>query len=225
MTPTFIGYDQAERMVSALIGGVAEWRPDCVAGIARGGLVPATMVACALALPLSVISFERRSRAVAWVGAAPPPGRVVLVDDCCATGETLGAVRNALVAEGFPCLTLTIVHDPETTAFVPDFSHPMRTLFRLPWERGESTPAARALRATGAPADRRTELPFIGLALDGVFLPDRSRAEYAADIAEALRRRDALQPFARLPAFPPDRAVIITGRSEISRPQTEAWLR
>src|SRR6185312_923654 len=133
------------------------------------------------------IGFERRSGATAWIGPPPDGKRVLLVDDCSATGQTMLAARAALLGEGLACATLTIAHDPETTRYVPDFSHPMRDLFRFPWERGEATPAARALRATGAPAHRATEAPFIGLDLDGVFLPDVPRAHYDADLAEALR--------------------------------------
>ena len=50
------------------------------------------------------------------------------------------------------------------------------------------------------------------------------RAHYDADLAEALSRRHALEPFAALPPFSPERAVIITGRPEGDRPHTEAWL-
>jgi hypoxanthine phosphoribosyltransferase len=222
--PVFIGYDRAEHMVCALLDGVMAWQPDTVAAILRGGLVPATMAACTLALPLSMLSWDRRSRAPAWVGPPPEGKRILLVDDCCATGQTMHAARDAVRDLGVDCRTLTIVHDPETTRYVPDFSHPMRELFRFPWERGEATPAARALRQTGAPADRSTEAPFVGLDLDGVFLPDVPRAHYDTDLAGALRQRHALKPFAVLPPFAPERAVVITGRPEIDRTQTAEWL-
>lgn len=222
--PRFIGYDQAEHMVAALLGDASAWRPDAVVGIARGGLVPATMVSCMLALPLFMIGWDRRTGASFWGGPAPEEKRILLVDDCCATGETMRAIRAVLLRHGADCATLTIVHDPETTNYVPDFSHPMRELFRFPWERGEATPAARALRATGAPATRATEAPFVGLDLDGVFLPDMPRSHYDADLAAALLRRHALEPYAALPPFSRDRAVVITGRPEIDRVQTEAWL-
>jgi hypoxanthine phosphoribosyltransferase len=222
--PVFIGYDRAERMLAALLDGVMAWQPDAVVAILRGGVIPGSMAACMLALPLAMIGCDRHSGAVAWVGPVPAGKRVLLVDDCCATGQTMRLVRTALLDQGFDCATLTIVHDPETTRYVPDFSHPMRELFRFPWERGEATPTARALRATGAPADRSTEAPFIGLDLDGVFLPDVPRAHYERDLADALRHRHALEPFAVLPQFSPERAVVITGRYEIDRAQTQAWL-
>lgn len=222
--PVFIGYDQAERMLAAMLDRAEQWRPDAVVGIARGGMVPATMAACLLALPLFSLAWDRASGATAWIGPRPDGRRILLVDDCCATGATMRSVRIALHDEGRDCLTLTIVHDPETTGFVPDLSHPMRALFRFPWERGEATPAARALRTTGAAADRATEAPFYGLDLDGVFLPDVPLAEYRADLTAALARRQSLPLLPNLPHFSPDRAVVITGRPICDHADTAAWL-
>ena len=222
--PTFIGYDQAERMLAALLDRAADgFAPEAVAGIVRGGLVPATMAACLLSLPLAMLRADRAGGA-AWVGTPPDARRLLLVDDCCATGATLRAARDALTEQGFACRTLTITHDPETTGFVPDLSHPMTTLFRFPWERGDATPAARAARARGARPDRADERPFFGLDLDGVFLPDVPHATYAADIAAAIAERHALSPFPTLPAFAPERAVVITGRPDTDRAGTAAWL-
>jgi len=223
--PVFISYDQTERLVASLLDRASLWAPDAVAGIARGGLVPATMASCMLALPLFIIGWDRATGITRWIGPAPADGaRILLVDDACATGATMASVRAALLAWGHDCATLAALHDPETTRYIPDFSHPMQEYFRLPWERGEATPAARARRRTGAARERSTERPFFGLDLDGVFLPDVPQAHYDADLAEALGRRQALEPFAVLPPFSPDRAVVITGRPEMDRPHTEAWL-
>ncbi|MDE2582308.1 MAG: hypothetical protein KGL52_11795 [Rhodospirillales bacterium] len=221
--PHFIGYDQAERMLNALLDRAQAWGPEAVAGIARGGLVPASMVASLLALPLAMLSV-RRGGTVSWLGPAPAGQRLLLVDDACSSGETMLTARAALAAEGRDCLTLTVAYDPERSAYVPDLSHPMTALFRFPWERGEATPTSRAARATGAPPDRATEAPFVGLDLDGVFLPDLPRAEYEAALDAALAARAALDPFPHLPWFDPARAVVITGRPEIDRAATAAWL-
>src|SRR5271165_2849622 len=37
--PVFLGYDQTERMIAALLDRAEQWQPDYVVGIARGGLV------------------------------------------------------------------------------------------------------------------------------------------------------------------------------------------
>ena len=60
--PVFLGYDQTERMIAALLDRAARWQPDAVVGIARGGLVPASMAAGILALPLAMIGFDRAAR-------------------------------------------------------------------------------------------------------------------------------------------------------------------
>jgi adenine/guanine phosphoribosyltransferase-like PRPP-binding protein len=222
--PVFLGYDQTERMIAALLDRAAAWQPQAVVGIARGGLVPASMAAGLLASQLAMIGFDRAAGRVDWIGAPPAGGRILLVDDGCSTGGTMQAVRAALLAEGRDCLTLAVVHDPEVARYVPDLSHPMRALWRFPWERGEATPAGRALRATGAGPDRATELPFHGLDLDGVFLPDVPSAVYEADLAAAVAQRHDTPPHAVLPHFDPTRAVVITGRPEMDRALTEEWL-
>ncbi len=110
----------------------------------------------------------------------------------------MNATRLALRDQGWMVLTLTVTHDPETTCYVPDLSHPMRELFRFPWERGEATPGARALRATGARSDRRMEAPFIGFELDCI-----SPAALAGDRVVVITRRpegerpDAMECLAR----------------------------
>jgi hypoxanthine phosphoribosyltransferase len=223
--PVFISYDQAERLIAALLDRISLWAPDAVAGIARGGLVPATMASCMLGLRLFMIGWDRGTGVARWVGPPPSVGdRILLVDDACSTGATMASVRAALVDWGYACATLTLLHDPETTGYVPDFSHPMRELFRFPWERGEATLAARAQRQAGLRIELSIERPFFGLDLDGVFLPEIPRAEYDAALAETLSRRHALEPFAVLPPFPPERAVVITGRPESDRRLTEEWL-
>ena len=71
--PHFIGYDQAERMVAALMDRAAAWNPDAVVAIVRGGLVPATMAAAMLALPLALAGWDRQGGkvSVACLEAAP----------------------------------------------------------------------------------------------------------------------------------------------------------
>jgi hypoxanthine phosphoribosyltransferase len=223
--PVFVSYDQTERLIACLLDRVLLLAPDAVAGIARGGIVPATMAACMLALPLFMIEWDRRSGLSAWIGSSPAAGaRILLVDDACSTGVTMASVRAALLDWGYQCTTLTVLYDPDTTCYVPDASHPMRELFRFPWERGEATPIARTRRDNGAPSELAAERPFFGLDLDGVFLPDIPRAAYDGDLSVALQRRQSLIPFAVLPPFSPERAVVITGRPECDRAQTEAWL-
>jgi hypoxanthine phosphoribosyltransferase len=199
--PVFIGYDQVERMVAALLETAAEWRPEAVVGIARGGVVPAAMAAGILALPLSFVSHDAITGAVSWIGPPASGRRILLVDDCCSSGNTLHRTRTMLCDEGRDCLTLVVVHDPDTVRHMPDLSYPMRALFRLPWERGEATPTGRAAKASSIRDAPRAEAPFVGLGLNtwptanlatglGKHLP-LDRAVLICELPEAERTRIA----------------------------------
>lgn len=163
--PVFLGYDRVELMLAALMRPIDAWGPEAVAGIARGGMIPATMLGCMLGLPVFTLGFDRRHGRAEWIGPQAS-GRVLVVDDSCSSGETLRLAREAVARTASAVATACIVHDPEVARFVPDFSHPMRDLFRLPWERGEATPAARAGRARGVVA-AGFEAPFVGIGVAG----------------------------------------------------------
>lgn len=203
--PVFIGYDQVERMVAALLEKAAAWQPDAVVGIARGGVVPAAMAAGILALPLAYVGHDPATGAVTWIGPATSGRRILLVDDCCSSGGTLHRTRAALRDEGRECLTLVVVHDPDTVRHKPDLSFPMRELFRLPWERGEATPTGRAAKASGTRNEPGAEAPFVGLGLD---------EQLVTKIASAREKPEASHG---LPRLPPERGVLISGLPESRR--------
>ncbi len=210
--PVFIGYDQVERMVASLVERAASWHPDEVVGIARGGVVPAAMAAGILALPLSFLSHDQATGAVGWIGPAAAGQRILLVDDCCSSGITLHHAAAKLRQGGKDCMTLVVVHDPDTIRHLPDLSYPMRDLFRLPWERGEATPTGRAAKASGAIRDPRAEAPFVGLAIDESLL-----MQIAANLADPTAA-------ARLPHLPPGRGALISGLPETDRDRISAAL-
>jgi hypoxanthine phosphoribosyltransferase len=203
--PVFLGYDQVERMIASLLDEAAAWRPDAVVGIARGGLVPAAMAAGILALPLSMVGHDATTGAVTWIGPPSRGRRILLVDDCCSSGNTLHQTRTSLTDAGLECLTLVVVHDPDTVRHVPDLSHPMRALFRLPWERGEATPTGRAAKSAGTRNALAAEAPFFALGVDETLL---------AEIAAGHDRQ-------RLPF---ERAVLICGLTEPERTRVTGLL-
>jgi hypoxanthine phosphoribosyltransferase len=203
--PVFLGYDQIERMVAALLDDAAAWRPDAVVGIARGGLVPAAMAAGILALPLSIVGHDATNGATTWIGPHSSGHRILLVDDCCSSGNTLHRTRTSLTEAGYECLTLVVVHDPDMARHLPDLSHPMRALFRLPWERGEATPTGRAAKFARVRNDLAVEAPFIALGFDETLL---------ADVAAGRELRQ----------LPADRAVLICGLAEAERARINAVL-
>jgi adenine/guanine phosphoribosyltransferase-like PRPP-binding protein len=233
--PVFISYDQVERMVAALLQSAANFQPDEVVGIARGGLVPAAMAAGILATSLSFVGHDKATGAVTWIGPPASGRRILLVDDCCSTGNTLQRAQAMLKGEGRQCLTLVVVHDPDVAAHLPDLSFPMRDLFRLPWERGEATPAGRAAKASGGNVDHTAEAPFVGFGLSHAVLSasalpplPRERAVLIGEFPETERSRIvamlAETPYRHLPLECQPRPIA-GGKNAIARIKADAATR
>src|SRR3546814_7720232 len=70
--------------------------------IARGGLVPATMAATALDLPLFGVAYSRARREVSWFTAQQPQAgaRLLLVEDIAGRGTTLADCAAFLRGQG-----------------------------------------------------------------------------------------------------------------------------
>lgn len=89
---------------------------DCVVGIASGGIVPASLIAHQLRLPLYLLAINFRAQDNTPQRPAPellqelPPipqgARILLVDDVSVTGKTLHFAKSLLV--GHPVTTLTL---------------------------------------------------------------------------------------------------------------------
>ncbi len=218
--PVFLGYEQTERLLAGLLDAAAAWRPQIVAAIARGGIVPGSMAASLLGLDLALIGHDRASGAIGWIGAAHADRRVLLVDDGASSGATLAAVRQVLLDEGRDCLTLAVVHDPETARHLPDLSHPMRALWRFPWERGEATPAGRARRAQGLGPDRSTEAPYTAVAWEVLASPSPPALAPASGVVARPSLATPSLPSVRwkvgITANTPIEPVIVVGSAQIS---------
>lgn len=79
--------------------GVGDFRADVVVGIARGGLVPATMLSHYLGKPLQTINYSLRDNMVSHISEVNDIATkiiagesVLLVDDICDSGDTLRKV-------------------------------------------------------------------------------------------------------------------------------------
>lgn len=108
----WVNWAQVEELCRRLAEGLAEREIEAVVGIARGGLVAATLVALSLRLDLYPVVLTRRvrdqvreSRPV-WRTPAPESlrvlagRRVAVVDDMADTGETLEEAARALETIG-----------------------------------------------------------------------------------------------------------------------------
>ncbi len=89
---------------------------DCVVGIAGGGIVPASLLAHQLRLPLYLLTINFRAPDNSPQRPAPellrelppiPPGaRILLVDDVSVTGKTLALAKSLLAEHSITTLTL-----------------------------------------------------------------------------------------------------------------------
>ena len=96
---------------------VGDFKPDVVVGIARGGLVPATMLSHYLGKPLQTINYSLRDNMVSHVSEISDVARrikegqnILLVDDICDSGDTLckvaDEITNLVNLSGTPNLPL-----------------------------------------------------------------------------------------------------------------------
>ena len=139
-----ITWEQFDALCRALAIMVSGYDPQVVIGIAKGGVLPASVIASILRREFYPIRLSRRHndrlvRETPELLQGPPPAiagqRVLLVDDMVATGETLDLARHAcLQQEAAEVRTASLcVHSfgrrPDYVALVSD------ALVVFPWDR------------------------------------------------------------------------------------------
>lgn len=128
-----------------LAESVQSCRPDLIVGVARGGLFPATAVACALRCEFFPVRLSRREadevRHPHPVWRVPVSGfvrgkRVAIIDDVADTGETLEAVRQEVSGRGASSVVTAALVCHSWAKPTPDFSALQSdALVLLPWDR------------------------------------------------------------------------------------------
>ena len=142
-----VSWDQFHRDARALAWRLAETGPyAAVVGIARGGLVPAAIVARELDLRLvecvSVMSYEHTTRQgppkiikpIASEIARDGGAGVLVIDDLVDTGATMGAVRGLLPKAHFACVYAKPLGCPHVDTFMTEVSQD--TWIYFPWDLG-----------------------------------------------------------------------------------------
>ncbi len=111
---------EATRLLAAAAG--AGYGPiEEVIGIAEGGRTPTAAIAAHLDVPIRIVRARHNptgtpytqatGRVMCDTGSIPAGslrGRVLLVDDICGTGATLGAVASALAAPGLQLINCVL---------------------------------------------------------------------------------------------------------------------
>jgi len=226
-------YEQLDHWIESLQPALLAEGFAMAIGILRGGAPLALMVSHSAGAPVAFLRYDRASRTVAWDStlSIPPAGsKVLLCEDIAGRGFTLVDCLAFLEQHGLDVKTLTGAVD-DLSRTQPDYAIDARGYFALfPWERQAYTERYRddwaRVEAGDAPAmaDDHHYATY-AIDLDGILLPDVPLARYDEDLAAALLERDALLPFEVLPGIDLKRVrTIITGRPEMDRARTQAWL-
>lgn len=225
--PAAFSYDYL-RIEAVIAGLVPAWRTagfDAVVAIARGGLVPGTLVSTGLDLPLYALQYSRENRDVSWYTVNQPAGpcRILLVEDIAGRGTTLSDSIAFLQALGHELTVFTLAYDAQSRV-TPDYGLNIPDGYRawFPWERESITPAFDATH--NRPGQPEYNYASWAIDLDGILLMDLPEDEYAQALQETLTRRDQLPPNKNLPQVDLANVTIITGRPEQDRLRTQAWL-
>lgn len=178
---------------------------DVVIGIPRSGMLPASIIATSLQLPLADPVGYRHGIVHGRSGAPVSTGnRVLLVDDSCNKGRAM-AQAIKLLPKGTQVTRLTVFGpyqvEPSSVCDV--------------WFETVHGPRVFAWNMT-----KHIRLPRWGFDFDGVLCRDNTKAENDDGPAYAKFLRDAE------PLFRPQRAIghIVTGRLEKYRGETVDWL-
>ncbi len=166
-TLTDITDDRFKAQIAALTRSIAQsgWRPDHLVGVGRGGLVPATYLSHALAVPMLSIDLSAgiaefadqllEKLAARAVGGA----RLLVIDDINDSGRTIAALRSALSTAPPAQLRFAVLIDNIGSSVRVDYA--AETIdravtpdwFVFPWEKREGEAAMLDHRADEAQPD------------------------------------------------------------------------
>lgn len=218
-------YSRIEAVIASFVPAWRLMKFDAVVAIARGGLVPGTMISTALGLPLHALAYSRSERSVSWHTTSPPasPMRILLVEDIAGRGTTLSDCTAFLQEQGHQLTVFTLAYDAQSR-IKPDYGLDIPEGYRawFPWERESITPAFDA--TLNRPDQPEYQYASWAIDLDGILLMDLPEAQYAQALEATLAQRDLLTPHKVLPQLDLANVTIITGRPEQDRQRTQAWL-
>lgn len=180
-------------------------RFDVVVGIPRSGMIPASIIATHLQMPLADAVGYGKGTVHGPSGQAAAPGhRVLLVDDSCNKGRAM-ARAVSLLPKGTKATRLAIYGPYQTGADVVDMAFE----------------ECRGPRVFAWNMWKHIRLPRWGFDFDGVLCRDPAKEEND-DGPRYGRFLDAAEPL-----FLPKREIghIVTCRLEKYRPACEGWLR
>ena len=232
-----ISYDKIASILVSQQNLQRAYNPELVIGISRGGIVPASMIASNLSLPLLLISVTRGVEETTWL--SPPNDeilntlksrkiRVLLVDDIVSSGETIRKSRKFLENLGFKVIVNTIFYDKKSV-IIPDIGVCAEQYIKFPWEKKENTIGSLKVKQEKGMSEFHfsDERDSFGFDLDGIFAEDIPSDLYDTNLSYALKMRDNLPLLETAPDIPDNirpHTAIITARPDLDFERTKKWL-
>lgn len=141
MEKSLLAWQDVEELVSRMASQIraSNWQPDAVVGLARGGYIPAVMIAYRLGVRcMAGLSVTKDAHGVRSLGDLAQLGdltgqNVLAVDDATITGRLLILAAEAIRAQGgLPrtCALITLGTGPQPDYVVDTYE----AIPVLPWE-------------------------------------------------------------------------------------------
>ena len=140
-----ISWEDFHGICKALALAVAQFKPDVILPVGRGGYYPGTLIAHLLQAEIYPVRISRRVNDVVkfaepqWI--VPPPAeisgqRILIVDEICDSGETLHMVRETCIALGASLVKSAVLYSHTKAVNVPDYIGIVTDELLLnPWDR------------------------------------------------------------------------------------------
>ncbi|MEM4359166.1 MAG: phosphoribosyltransferase [Candidatus Bilamarchaeaceae archaeon] len=144
----WISWEEATRMSERLAEMVADYKPDVLVGVSRGGLVPVRILADVLGTSkvgvLGVQFYKKigETKDFPEITHEMPLDvkgkKVLIVDDVSDTGKSLVAAREYILRKGAKEVKIATLHFKPHSILKPDYFIGVTTAWLVyPWERHE----------------------------------------------------------------------------------------
>ncbi len=125
-----ISWEDFHGICKALALAVAQFNPEYILPVGRGGYYPGTLIAHLLQVEIYPVRISRRVKDVVkfsepqWI--VPPPAeiagrRVLVVDEICDSGETLLLVKEKCLASEASLVKSAVLYSHTRAVHVPDY--------------------------------------------------------------------------------------------------------
>lgn len=232
-----VSYDKIASILDSQQNLQRSHNPELVIGIARGGIVPSTMIATNLSLPLLLISVTRSVQKITWLSMPDEKlletlknrtVKVLLVDDIISSGETIQKTKEFLEKMGFKVIVNVIFYDKKSV-LIPEIGVCADQYIKFPWEKKENTFGSMKVKEQKGINGFHfsDEYDSFGFDLDGIFSADIHQDIYDNDLLSALELRDNLPLLKTSPDIPEKirpHTAIITARPDSDYERTRKWL-